>query len=89
MAIDERAAKLADDVAAAADAWLTDPADAEVYRRLVAAVVAWRRYTRPMLDGLERAGRRSIGHGPAPVSEDLPGSPEEALDHLTGRRPAG
>ena len=32
-------------VAEAADAWLRDPQDVEVYRRLVAAALAWRRLT--------------------------------------------
>jgi len=33
----------AERVAAAADAWLRDPQDAQVYGRLVAATMAWRR----------------------------------------------
>lgn len=41
--MDSRTALLAERVAEAADAWLRDPQDAQVYARLVAATVAWRR----------------------------------------------
>jgi hypothetical protein len=83
--VDERAARLAEDVAAAVDAWLTDPQDAEVYRRMVAARAAWRAYARPTLDGLETAGRRTARGGPHLVADGLPADPKDAVDKLTGR----
>lgn len=43
-------------IAEAADAWLRDPQDSEIYRRLVEATLAWRARTRPTIDGLEHAG---------------------------------
>ncbi|GEA84835.1 hypothetical protein GCM10009774_33230 [Cellulomonas gelida] len=49
-AIDDEVGRLAERVAAAADAWLRDPQDAGVYRRLVDAVLAWRTVTRAQLD---------------------------------------
>lgn len=87
--VDERAARLAEDVAAAVDAWLTDPQDAEVYRRMVAARAAWRAYARPTLEGLEHAGRRTTGRGPSLVADGLPTDPHEAVEQLTGRPGAG
>jgi len=54
---DARAAALARHVAEAADAWLRDPLDAGIYQRLVTATLAWRAHTRPVLEGLEHAGR--------------------------------
>lgn len=51
--MDEAVALLADRVAAAADAWLRDPLDAQVYGRLVVATLAWRRVARPTLEGLD------------------------------------
>jgi hypothetical protein len=47
---------LARRIAEAADAWLRDPQDSEIYRRLVEATLAWRARTRPTIDGLEHAG---------------------------------
>jgi len=41
-------AVLAERVAAAADAWLRDPQDAQVYGRLVTATLAWRRGAPPL-----------------------------------------
>ncbi len=71
--------RLARRVAEAADAWLTDPRDTQTYQRLVDATLTWRAHSQPMLEGTERAGRRS------PMTETLPvpttiedGSPESA-----------
>lgn len=41
--MDAHAELLAERVAEAADAWLRDPQDVQVYGRLVAATIAWRR----------------------------------------------
>jgi hypothetical protein len=43
-------ARLATEVAEAADAWLRDPRDTGMYTRLVHAVERWRTTTRPTLD---------------------------------------
>lgn len=48
----------AEQVARAADAWITDPHDVIAYQHLVDAVRRWRAHTRPMLEGTESAGRR-------------------------------
>jgi len=53
-------------VAEAADAWLRDPQDTQVYARLVHATLAWREYSMPTLEGLERVGARQ----PAPQRTD-------------------
>jgi hypothetical protein len=59
VAADElRGVRLARVVAESADARLTDPRDAEVYRRFVEAVLRWRAFTYPVLPGTETAGRR-------------------------------
>jgi hypothetical protein len=59
VAADElRGVRLARAVAESADARLTDPRDAEVYRRFVEAVLRWRAFTYPVLPGTETAGRR-------------------------------
>lgn len=74
--MDEHLAQLNRHVAAAADAWLTDPRDAGVYGRLVAAIEVRRRYLNPELD--------------EPVDVDESGPPvgdvdeEEVLDDLVG-----
>lgn len=74
--------RLARRVAEAADAWLTDPRDTQTYQRLVDATLTWRAYSQPMLQGTERAGRRSPVAEPTPVpaaSEEGPspaGEPE-------------
>ncbi|MBO3088274.1 GIY-YIG nuclease family protein [Cellulomonas dongxiuzhuiae] len=56
--MDAQGAQFARQVADAADAWLRDPRDTQVYARLVAAVEAWREHVRPALEGIEHAGRR-------------------------------
>lgn len=56
MSNDDIALRLAQDTAAAADAWLRDPLDQGVYGRLVTATLRWRAYTQPMLEGTETAG---------------------------------
>ncbi|MBD5784559.1 hypothetical protein IF650_00035 [Cellulosimicrobium terreum] len=43
--MEDRGERLARTVAEAADAWLRDPLDAGVYRRLVDATLAWRAHT--------------------------------------------
>ena len=48
--MDVEVALLAERVAAAADASLRDPQDTQVYARLVAATLAWRRGPSPALD---------------------------------------
>lgn len=53
----DREYELARHVAATADAWLTDPRDGALYQRLVDAVLAWRSYAMPTLDGLQNADR--------------------------------
>jgi hypothetical protein len=47
--VDERLAAINERVAAAVDAWLTDPRDGNVYQRLIAAVEARRAYLNPPL----------------------------------------
>jgi hypothetical protein len=56
--VDAQGARLARQVADAADAWLRDPRDTQVYARLVAAVELWRKHVQPALEGTEHAGRR-------------------------------
>ena len=56
--MDAQGARLARQVADAADAWLRDPRDTQVYARLVAAVELWREHVQPALEGTEHAGRR-------------------------------
>lgn len=57
-------ARLARHVAEAADAWLRDPLDAGVYRRLVDATLAWRAGGGRVVPGTTAA--------PAPVPTDAP-----------------
>ncbi|MBE9924754.1 hypothetical protein G8C93_02465 [Cellulosimicrobium cellulans] len=63
----DQEARLARHVAEAADAWLRDPLDAGVYRRLVDATLAWR-------SGGGRVVQGSPAHPAAPVDAhpDLP-----------------
>ncbi|MFD4993870.1 hypothetical protein ACFWH7_06190 [Cellulosimicrobium cellulans] len=69
-------ARLARHVAEAADAWLRDPLDAGVYRRLVDATLAW------------RAGGGRVVHGTAAAAPDPAGasrswtSPDAAPDEV-------
>lgn len=69
----DRDGRLARQVAEAADAWLRDPLDAGVYRRLVDATVAWRARTDSGTPGPpalpETPARRIV----APDGEILPG----------------
>lgn len=67
--LDAEDALLAERIAAAADAWLRDPQYTQVYARLVAATLAWRRVGRPMLDGTQRMGGRAE---PSPPMEADP-----------------
>ncbi|WP_435737837.1 hypothetical protein V5D56_04370 [Cellulosimicrobium sp. PMB13] len=64
--------RLARRVAEAADAWLRDPLDAGVYRRLVAATLAWRSRTVPD-DGPVAAG---VDAPPRPVGDARDGDRE-------------
>ena len=66
---------LARHVAEAADAWLRDPQDTEVYRRFVHATLAWRAHTRPTSPGVddlggpeEVDGLDEVGQGPEPTA---------------------
>jgi hypothetical protein len=59
-------ARLAQHVAEAADAWLRDPLDAGVYRRLVAATLAWR--SRAVPDGGPVA--RAVDEPPQGVGDE-------------------
>jgi len=54
--VDAEDALLAQRVAAAADAWLRDPQDTQVYARLVAATLAWRRGASPVLEATDLLG---------------------------------
>ncbi|MFB8230914.1 hypothetical protein [Cellulosimicrobium sp. NPDC055967] len=60
----EQEGRLARHVAEAADAWLRDPLDAGVYRRLVDATLAWRASGGRVVPGTTAA--------PAPVLTDAP-----------------
>lgn len=73
--MDERLAALDRRVAAAADAWLTDPRDTGVYGRLVAAIEARRAYLNPPLDEDPREVEPVAA--PPAVEQD-----EEVLDGL-------
>ena len=73
--MDERLAALDRRVAAAADAWLTDPRDTGVYGRLVAAIEARRAYLNPPLDEDPREVEPVAA--PPAVEQD-----EEVLDEL-------
>jgi hypothetical protein len=64
--MDPHAAWLDRRVAEAADAWLSDPRDAGVYARLVAAIAERRAYLQPRLDQ-PAAGDQE--------SDELPGMP--------------
>ena len=72
--MDEHLSQLEHRVSAAADAWLTDPRDTQIYVRLVAAIEARHAYLNPQL--------------PAPVEMDETGPPvgelhrDEVLDDL-------
>lgn len=67
--MDDRDVTLSRRVADAADAWMRDPRDAQIYGRLVNAVLARRAYLQPRLD----------------LSADEPGAePTEVLDGLAG-----
>lgn len=87
--MDEQVAQLSERVAAAADAWLTDPRDSGIYARLVDAMAARRRYLHPPLDNdpdaSEQAAERDVDRsGPALGDVDDP----EVLDAL-GDEPQG
>jgi hypothetical protein len=69
--VDETPGSLDARVAAAADAWLADPQDVEVYRRLVTAV----RERRAHLDGAV-AGRST----PSPALPAAASDPEDEVD---------
>jgi hypothetical protein len=67
--MDDRDVLLSRRVADAADAWMRDPRDAQIYGRLVDAVLARRAYLQPVLD----------------LSADEPGPQRsEVLDGLAG-----
>lgn len=85
--MDDDAATLAERVAAAADAWLRDPLDAGVYRRLVDAVLAWRSITRPQLDLIAPAPGATTEHTSHAEPQALRGVLADVADEL--RRRAG
>lgn len=81
----DRIDALARHVADTVDAWLRDPRDVEVYRRLVEAAEQWRAHRYPQLPGTERYGRRG---GPAAVDEPTaPGLPAGAVAGGSGDDP--
>lgn len=51
--MDERLAAINERVAAAADAWLADPRDGNVYQRLVAAIESRRAYLQPPIPAVD------------------------------------
>ena len=82
--MDERLAVLSERVAAAADAWLTDPQDLGVYGRLVHAIRERRAYLNPTLD------EHAYEPGATPPDEPLPPiemQPDEVLDGLADQGP--
>lgn len=62
--------RLARHVAEAADAWLRDPLDAGVYRRLVDATLAWRAGGGRVVPGVADPGGRAAA-GPASTPVDV------------------
>jgi len=81
--MDERLARLDGLVAAAADAWLTDPLDAGVYSRLVRAVRERRAHLDLVPgDGTAEGEPIALPDGAAPAPEVL-----DLLDVLADRRP--
>jgi len=77
--VDEHLAQLSHQVAAAADAWLTDPRDSSVYVRLVRAIEAYRHHRQPQLPTEESVVDLS---GPAVGRLDE----DEVLDGLADSR---
>jgi hypothetical protein len=85
--VDAKDALLARRVAAAADAWLRDPQDTQVYARLVAATLAWRRVTGPTVDETEPMdghAESSLPMEPDPAVT-LPPTLGEALGEVIGK----
>ena len=67
-------ARLAASVADAADAWLKDPQDSNVYRLLVAATLRWREHQQPQLPLVgpdELAADVDTGPLPATLGESV------------------
>lgn len=79
------AARLAERVAEAADAWLRDPQDVGVYRRLVDAVNAWRSTTRPQLDLIEPGPGATTEHTTHAEPQALRGVLADVTDELRRR----
>jgi hypothetical protein len=88
--VDERLAALSDRVAAAADAWLSDPQDVQVYGRLVRAILERRAYLNPTLDEqpyqptiVPEAGEDDQADGVPPAQVQ----PDELLDEFADHSP--
>ncbi|WP_194521608.1 hypothetical protein [Cellulosimicrobium sp. JZ28] len=77
--------RLARHVAEAADAWLRDPLDAGVYRRLVDATLAWRAGGGRVVQGLPAPGAvpgASPGDGPTAPPRPTVGTPDDDERYL-------
>ena len=77
--------RLARHVAEAADAWLRDPLDAGVYRRLVDATLAWRAGGGRVVQGLPEPGTvpgASPGDGPTAPPRPAVGTPDDDERYL-------
>ncbi len=77
--------RLARHVAEAADAWLRDPLDAGVYRRLVDATLAWRAGGGRVVQGLPEPGTvpgASPGDGPTAPPRPAVGTPADDERYL-------
>jgi hypothetical protein len=85
--VDHDAARLAEQVAEAADAWLRDPRDAGVYQRLVHAIDAWRGATRPQLDLVDPqpSGTTTLGGAGHAEPQLLRGALADVADELRRR----
>lgn len=87
-------ARLAAAVARAADAWLTDPLDAQVYKRLVDSTLRWRAYiSGHPTDGPDRPSppaSATVAEPEVARVGDLmrPEDPRATLARLLGKEPA-
>ena len=81
--------RLARHVAEAADAWLRDPLDAGVYRRLVDATLAWRAGGGRVVQGLPEPGAvpgAPPGDGPTAPPRPAVGTPDDDERYLRPER---
>ena len=78
----DQTGRLAVAVADAADAWLRDPLDSNVYQRLVEATLRWRAHSQPQLQPADPDDEPELEASGDPVAVSMPGTLADGIRDL-------